>query len=542
MRNYLLTLYSIIIVTYTSNSQNQTIEWWSGEYKSEGVVPAMVFKLITEDEHAYYFIVQHPVEILSLPKYSLNIYNKINKKITSFELNAIVNNDWLNSRFEDVLLINNQIVLFLSLSKHREYQLYAITIDRDGKHNKPKLIKKIHKNDSRDYCKYNFILSEDGNKCLVINRIIESNKELQDVRDIFNPLLSNENRNKLEYVMLGKDLDTLWSKKIIPDSLECNVFEQHIVLPDGNMVVLTKKISSKSKEIIHKLLNYNYEEDKFYEINISTVKQSNLTGAHLQFINNSIHLGCYHLSELGTIDGVFYSVINPDNFIIKFETFKKFNANIIAKYEKGNDKGLDKKIVLKNIILKSNGSVQLIGEVSIKNQSALLELSSSRDGILINNDLKPNSLKSDPYDETNEILMTQLNNTGEIDWTHMQLKRQNAERAYTSFISYHVINTSDTTYLIYNDNGNNLFHQTSDTDIKKPIIKPYTVNKGSETKCVCVIIKIANDGTFRKETLASDQNDVGCKIVIKEIKALSKNQFWVAGVFKKRPRFGIMTL
>lgn len=413
------------------------------------------------------------------------------------------------------------------------------------------------------------------------------NKKILSIRYKLNPEEKNDDINKSKYGFHVYDIDLKenWSNLISMPYTESKMKEIELAISNDYKIYMIAKILNenekefynkegapnfktniltfyndqteiKSSEIdLHgkKIIQISFFEGKNDELIIAgfygkTVFKGNLSGFYL--VPTTDGLFVYNLNKDGKISNEIMHEIPSE--ILKQYLSERQQKKADKKEEEGDDLGLEY-INLKNIKLNNDGSIILIGE---------------KDYFKVNNQNGNNSI-SFFYEE---ILISKINNKGELEWMKKLPKKQiapnassapivsgrsakslllasvagfydedymNSMKKYVGGLSYKLIESNENYYLIYLDNIKNINLSINEVpkvhqDGKGGFLTGYKISKNSgEVSKLAIldtrdakgleleqfktsrIIQISND-FFVTECYKNDKEDIMVKIKLNE--------------------------
>ena len=193
--------------------------------------------------------------------------------------------------------------------------------------------------------------------------------------------------------------------------------------------------------------------------------------------------GFYSEKDLNDIKGVFYTRIDPVSRMALSTSFKAFDTAFMSEFMSARKASKGKELNdfdFAEMILREDGGAVLIA------QKYYVTTSTTTD-----NQGRSRTTYTYHY---NEMIVSNINPSGEIDWVVRIPKRQAASS--TAFLSYTSMVKDDKIYLVFNDNERNL------TETKENKIHPYNGKKS-----VAMLVTIASDGSWAKSALFDNKEE-----------------------------------
>ncbi|RYD78999.1 MAG: hypothetical protein EOP53_10285 [Sphingobacteriales bacterium] len=355
---YLSLLFSSLYFFYIKDTSAQTPTLQFGK-------PEKTFhytqdtKVIGWDSTGFYIVNYYPG---TKDKVFLEKYDKQCNRIFMRQLVLPVYNG-METLFEDILLVNGQLVLFTSVFNKKENKSYAIAskISNQGiVESDVKLVdesskgQRMFNNDD-----FKFVLSVDSSKVLVFHE--ESQK------------YSVKENYRFGLTIIDKNLDIKWKKAATIPFIHYDAhFEDFIISKDNKIHILLrlsegdlfeKDVKPTTKYYI---LSYTQTEE---ELKMYSIFQDKFVSS-LAFIsdknNNIICAGLFSYKHNLYAAGSFYLKINTSANTVETKTIKDFSAEVLEKCKSdiktSKIKNEIKNYGVRKLILHDDGSITLIGE------------------------------------------------------------------------------------------------------------------------------------------------------------------------------------
>jgi hypothetical protein len=336
-------------------------------------------------------------------------------------------------------------------------------------------------NSKRNSGSFSFRLSNDSSKVLVFNTL---------------PYDFNEPQ-KFGFMVLDRQMNVLWKKEIVLPYRD-ELFDIETIKVDnyGNAYVLGLLFKDKRKERRRGEANYQYKVLSYTDNGTSTSEYAVslpdrfLTDMQIGIRANKDIVCAGFYSENGTLSirGTFFLLVDARTKEIKTKSFKEFDINFITqnmtereagrakrKEEKGKEVELYK-YDLDKLIVRSDGGAMLIGEQYFVKTVTYTQFIGGRPTVRTVN-----------YYYYNDIIMVNIDPSGNIDWAIKVPKRQMTIDDGGFFSSYAMAINKDKIYFIYNDNPDNLDYsgtgRVKDAGVRNQIVMVASVNsKGEMTR------------------------------------------------------------
>lgn len=438
--------------------------------------------------------------------------------------------------YENIIHMNGTLYLFTSYldQKTKRNILYVQTI------NKTTLlpnsdIKKIvdidyageRKSNSGDFT---FTLSRDFSKLLVF----------------YNLPFEKGAKDKFGFSVFDNTMNPIWSKNVtLPYNDELFDIERQKVDNQGNVYLLNTVYKEKRRKKRHGEPNYQYTILSYKQgVEAADEFKVDLAGKFLtdmQFaITNNQDIVCAGFySDQGTysIKGSYFISIDGKTKEIKSQSFKEFSIDVLfenltekqqKKVAKRIEKGKEVEMYeydLDNLILRDDGGAMLVGEQYFVNVVTTTQTVS-------NGTSTSTTTTTTYYYNYNDIIVVNINPTGQIEWVKKIPKRQVTANDGGFFSSYAMSVVKDKLFFLFNDNPKNLLEKTADS-------KKYA-NFSGQKGSVVVLVEMDKDGNYTKEALFKA---VEAEVMIrpKVCEQTSKGEMVIFGQRKKTQRFAKLT-
>lgn len=463
---------------------------WGPEYKwnIKGDIP----EIVCSNADGYYVFTQKAVGLYGLgTKYIIAKYNSKMEKLKEAEIELKEKDNDLELEF--VVSLNDKIYILSSFrnKKLKKNFLFYQTLNKETLQPEKNLTKISEINyegykNSNDGS-YSFVISPDSTKIAVYYNL---------------PYEKGESE-KFGYHIFDNNFNEIYQNKItLPYNDELFEISSFNVSNIGGFNLVGIEYNEKKSVWKVKPTNYKYH--------ILSYNQDDPSGKDLPIVlegkfindlmcgsnNNNELIGAGFYSSMGTasIEGSFYIRINPETGEILADSYQKFSLDFMTqnmtdkqkqKTNKKASKGKDVEMweyEMKGIIHKENGGVVVIGEQYYV--QVVTRTSTSSNGSV--------TTTTTYYYHYNDIILINIDASGEIAWTQAIPKRQVTtspimQRACSFFTAI----VDDKIVIIFNDHPKNILYKKG-----SPI---YATNLGKNT--TTVVVEVEADGMFNRKVL-----------------------------------------
>lgn len=421
---------------------------------------------------------------------------------------------------------NNVFFIYSSYDKsNKTTTLYAIKLDDKTLDPISKTtIGSFESDKENDQADATYKLSSDSTKVLLMVKGPRRKKETE----------------KLFLAVFDIDLKKLWSKQI-----DLGIDQKFVkihdvdVSNDGKIYLALKHYENEtSKETVkdeegNKVPSYVY---KMYVFEDGTAKEKiirmDFQGLFVQgtrLINNKEGLvtvaGLYKQKHNGRITGVFYGIIDNKTAEIKNPKIVEFPTSLLELIDKDGfgstkekDPGLSMNFLMRHILYRDNGSVDLICEYY------KLDVTTSYNS-------QTGSSRTYYTYYFGDIVNTNINQNGEVTFTRVPKNQRFLN--YSGYLGFTPIIYNDKLVLLYNDDKDNV-----DRDLEK---KPDDVSNFK--KSVFVAATIDMKGNLSRQAIYNHKEEEFITSP-REIRRIDVNKYLLTAdiikAFKKRTRFGLL--
>ncbi len=456
---------------------------------------------------------------------ALEHYDNDMNQTRSVEIELKHNRDELS--FEFMLQYNGRLYLFSSFKDQKEKQnfLYVQPINTHSlqQEGAPRLIAKIsyEGEKKKNSGSFDYALSADSTKMLIFYNLPHNKKE----------------KERFGLHVFDQGMKEIWNKEItLPYEEELFDVERCKIDNAGNVHLLGMIYSEKRKVRRKGEVNYKYQVLSYRENGNSLteypveIPDMFLTDMQIAITHHQDIICAGFYSEKGkhSIKGSYFVKVDGKTKAIKQKSIKEFSADFITqhmserkaektkrKIEKGKDVEMYE-YALDELVIREDGGVILVGEQYYVN--VVTFTSPGPNGIM--------NTRTTTYYNYNDIIVVNINPTGEIEWAQKIPKLQMTREDGGFFSSYSMAVVHDKMFFVFNDNPKNLSPKAGKSHNFVPGRKESTV----------VLVALDRDGNQKKSPLFMS-GDAAVVIRPKVCEQISENELVVFGQRKKNQRF-----
>lgn len=441
-----------VLVAQVDNIPGQ-ISW--GEDLSE---PAntRITKIISTGSFGFYALRQKNAGAISEEQAYVELYDSENKLQRSEKLDLKYKGKQRD--FEDVLHIGGQLYFFTSFNNQAQKTNYLFYQTLNSRLQASKNLEKIAEVPAPNKVKegaFNLLVSKDSSKLLLYSQLPYKKKESE----------------RFALHVFDNQMQALWKKEVaLPYNDQQFSVEGYRIDNQGNVYLLGLLYLDGVKDVKRGKPNYQYiilaytsSGDGVQEYRLE-IEDKFITDLNFRIADNA-HLVCAGFySDKGTLSvkGTCFFKIDPANKEVydlslqefDFEFRSSFGTNAqqrkAAKNEASGDPDRQPELYrfsLDKIVLRSDGGALLVAE-----QFYVFERTYRYwDG----------TTRVDYFYHYNDIIVVNLNPTGEIEWASRIPKRQETMNDGGYFSSYAMAIVKDRIFFIFNDNSRNFENDNS---------------------------------------------------------------------------------
>lgn len=441
-------------------------------------VKSDIIRIIGADQESFYCLRQ---------KYGLfagkgHILEKYNK--TTLNLEYIkeftmpkVNNKEL--RMETIFMVKNKLLLFASYYDKTEEKniAYVQRINpQDGSYTgKPDEIDYIVSQKKRNAGKFDFVLSDDSTKILVLH----------------NEPFEKYGNEKFSYKVLDQNAKEIWSAALeMPYKDRSFTISNYKIDNDGNVYML----ASIQKESIQKergkpgyrygLISYSYKSKKIAETEIS-IEDKFISDISFAISGSIIVIGGFYSNNSAVgLTGTFYLSMDKSTKQIKASGYKDFSPAFLAEFMSARKAEKHRELFnysIDHLITRADGGVYIVAEQFIVR-------------VITSYDPRTGYSTTTYNYYYNDIIVVNVNPDASIEWIKKIPKFQHTVNDYGYYSSYTLSYANDNLYFIYNDHPKNIASNYS------------SVRNGVSGKMVTVLTALSPDGSLQRNVMFNDKD------------------------------------
>ncbi len=415
--------------------------------------------------------------------------------------------------YEKSVLLKGRILVFASrydkdLDKHILYLIKIIAEDGSVL-NSPKEIDHIDAEKKRNRGSFEFVLSNDSTKLLIMHN---------------EPYEKYENQ-KFSYKLLDSDGNSLWSTAFeLPYKDKYFTLSDYIVDNDGKVFMLANILKEKSERerkrptYTYDLICYDNSNKSHKEIPISLGDKyiSDISFA-IGPAANILVGGFYSNKNKDGLAGTFFLSVDKSKQAIINSGTEDFSTDFMSEFMSERRAKKNKEIYnykIDYIVTKDNGGIYMVAEQYYIN---VVTTCNPKGGCTTTN-----------YYCYNDIIVVNFNENASVKWVKHIPKRQVTANDYGYYSSYSFNASKGKLYFLFNDHPKNY---------SKPVKYP---RNGISRKMVTVIASLDKDGNMERSTLFSAKEE---KIYTRPKISMrfSSNQSLFYAIKKKKFKFGLIS-
>ena len=428
-------------------------------------------------------------------------------------------------RFGNMLYAGNKFVLGIQLLDRTDKKLTctATIIGLDGKASKPQKVGVVDYKEKDDRpTEVRWLMSEDTSKMLVV-AAADGNHDRQ--------------RMKVHLNVHDHQLNKLWSKSFtLPYTQEQLTIRSWTLANDGQVYLLGKVYEEKrnqeskkkggKRKPAYKLVIFRFQPtvEKAQEFRLDLQDRFVTDVAFRLSPNNDLNCAGFYANDTkGVIQGVFFTRLDGQTGAAEVATRKELSAKDIDNFDTQKDRsgneGLDSKFEFKELLLRDDGGIVVTAEEAYRVTTSYYSA-----GRIY--------YRTTYYN--NEIFITSISPTGQIEWVRLIPKRQ--EFADTDYFNgYTLMKRSGSMYFLYNDDEDN---------INQPLTKR-AKRISSFRDAVAALVTVDSTGQMERRKIFNSKEDADALMAPGQGRQISANElFFLTTRFKifgaKRVRMGLV--
>lgn len=460
---------------------------WGKEFTASRT--STVADIIGYDNTGFYVLKDKARTLFGSSTLSLDKFDKNMNPAKSIELELVEGGK--KSYLEYLIHLDGRLLMFTSFpdQKTKNNLLFVQPVNKQtllpDNNKKAKLAEINYEgNSKRNSGSFNFRTSNDSSKVLIFYTL---------------PYDFNE-PEKFGFLVVDKDMNLLWKKNIMLPYRD-ELFDIETIKIDnyGNVYVLGLMYKDKRKTKRKGAANYEYKVLAY--TNNGEVTSEYAVGLPNKFLTDMqigirankdiVCAGFYSEEGKLSIRGTYFLSIDAKTKEIKTKSFKEFDIDFITqnmtereanKAKRKEEKGQEVELFeydLDKLIVRSDGGAMLIGEQYFVKTVTFTQMG--------NGGRMTTTTVTHYY--YNDIIMVNIDPTGNIDWAIKVPKRQMSMDDGGFYSSYAMAINKDKIYFVYNDNPDNLDYtgtgrvRNSTSAGRNQVVMVATVNsKGEMTR------------------------------------------------------------
>ncbi len=407
--------------------------------------------------------------------------------------------------------------------KKRKLTCTATPVSLEGKVSKPQKVSVVqYKNKDDQPTDVRWMMSDDTSKMLVATAADDNNDRL---------------RVRINLNIFDHQLAKIWGKEfLLPYTQEQLTIRSWALANNGQVYLLGKVYEEKNNQEFkrrdgkrrpaYKMVIFRFDPtlEKAQEYRLELSDKFVTDVAFKLSPNNDLNCAGFYANDTrGVIQGVFFTRLNGETGQAELATRKELSARDIDNFDTQKDRsgkeGLDSKFEFKNLLLRADGGIVVTAE-----EAYHVTTSYWAAGQIYYHTTYYN----------NEIFLTSISPTGQIEWVRMIPKRQ--EFTDTDFFnSYMLMEHDGGMYFLYNDDEDN-------------IANPLTAKArriSSFRDAVAALVTVSSAGQMERRKVFDAKEDADALMAPGNGRQISANElFFVTTRFKvfgaKRLRMGLI--
>jgi hypothetical protein len=427
--------------------------------------------ILGSNENGYYIVTKMPTYLVGkFKKITLEHYNKdltldFQKEIILPEIND------KKVTFFKVIEINSNlyIISFQPNKKSKENNIYAHKISPEGDINSDYIL--LGKS-GYDYSPdLDIVYSEDKSKLMIY-----------------------EKYDQKYCTIVDDNLKVIWSSYIKVPFSHRYVRLQNVLLDNsGSAFFAFQLIPEDKKTVEYKILNYEEGSTKIIDCPNTDYRISSLK-CSINESKKKLLIGGFYSNNQNNIEGFFSYKYDLEHESYSFQNTFPFNIDLMN-YLKSRKSNSLKDLLVKDILLKKDGSIIMIGEQNwnSENTSTTTTTTTTTSSNTANRANKYAAPATTSYSSTskqlpttsyysNDIVAIEITKEATLKWMHVIPKKSISTVPFFLSYTYFLDKDENTLSIIYNDNPKNIATYKSKTgDVK-------ILNAGINTNCTIASI------------------------------------------------------
>jgi len=260
--------------------------------------------------------------------------------------------------------------------------------------------------------------------------------------------------NSIDCVVFDKSLVQVSRSNIAVDPKI--LLKQFVLSNEGKLFVVhaqTKRtFASNSPQIEQITLSiFDSKQESLAHINLTKgIYLLSDIHADIDNINKKLILGGFYAERSASaMNGYFYASVDLNNYTLQSTHFHPFTDALLDKISSrvSQTKQVIYNLTIKSVLLRSDGGLLLLGEISYTNEQ------STNSGSLLNDGFYRDRFMGINY-YCNDIVALSINPDGSLDWALALPKEQYSENDAAYFSSFGILNSKNSVHLIFNERIN----------------------------------------------------------------------------------------
>jgi hypothetical protein len=472
MKNLLL---SILVLLFATNVSAQTVSLtWGPEMKRPGGTD--ISGLIGADKESFYCL--RTSNSIFSSKTSLEKYNKTTiqlEYVKEFEMPEMNGKKLL---LGGIYILKGKMLLFASRYDKDEDKNYAYVQKMNASDGsldgKPKEIDYIASTKKRNAGSFNYVLSEDSSKILLLH----------------NEPFEKYGNEKFSYKVLDNNANELWSAALeLPYKDKSFTISNYRVDNDGNVFMLASIIKDKDERkdrsrpgYRYELISYNYKTKNVSETEIALEdKFISDISFRINAKGNIVIGGFYSNKTSDGLAGTFFLSMDRNSRKVISSGYKDFSTEFLGEFMSARRAEKHKELYnysIDYLVTRDDGGAIMVAE---QYYVQIYQYTDPRTGYT--------TYTYHYY--YNDIIVVNVNPDASIAWVKKIPKLQHSTNDYGYYSSYTMDVVGDKLYFIYNDNPKNL--TVDATKVKNGITK----------KMVTVLAIVDSKGNLERNVMFS---------------------------------------
>lgn len=443
----------------------------------------------------YFYVIRSSYKFLSMGDMSIEKYKRDDMSLVSSKPIDLEDATGHDRDFEGLYYVGGRFLLFTSQYDRNadKRTAYIQSISDDGTLSATKTIDEIPAEKKRNSGSYNFVLSEDSSKVLMIR----------------NEPFEKYANEKFTFKVFNDSMNLVWEKALeLPYKDKMFSLTNYKVDNDGNVYMLasiekdqagtTRKERRTKPQYYYNILFYDHVAGNLNEYVV------NLNDKYISDINfvidtkgDMVCAGFYSNKSSNALIGAFYLKINKATKNIDVKGFKDFEKDFLEQFMSAKKASKNKELYnysLRDLVLRDDGGAILVAE-----QYYVVQVCTT--------DPKTGVTTCTYHYYYNDIIVVSIGADGKIAWSKKIPKYQHSvnDGGYYSSFAFSV--SKNKMYFMYNDNPKSAALPLESTTPaaggkKQPTCKP--LNR--VTKAVAMLVTVDSNGNMDRQVMFNNKD------------------------------------